>query len=212
MENSPAWRRIAFAVIVCVLLTLGAYLIGPFAHRGSHGSGNGAAPTPRVSTARPQLSPAMRTAASPSAGSQGQPDIYQWLPFSQAGLHAAAALATRFGDAYGTYSYTQSPAAYGATLQSEASPALVRQIESAYAVPGVASARARGKQVATGVATISAIRAFGPSSLTFVVQVAQKVAATTGTSSVTTSYAVTLTGSGTSWQVTGLELATVGNS
>ena len=211
MDYSPAWRRIAFAVIVCVLLALGAYLIGPFAHRDSQKPGRSAGPPPSGATPRPQRTATPRTSPSPAA-SASQADIYEWLPFSQAGLMAAAAMATRFGQAYGTYSYTQSPAAYGATLQAEAAPALVHQIENAYAAPGVASARASGKQVATGAATITGIRAFGPSSLTFVVQVAQKLTATSGTSSTTTGYAVTLTGSGTSWQVTSVELATVGNS
>ena len=109
--------------------------------------------------------------ASPAAGSA---DIYQWLPFTQAGLAAAAAVATRFGNAYGTYSYTQSAAAYGATLQPLSSASLVQQIENAYSAPGVASARTGGKQVAAGVATISSISAFGPASLTFQVQVDQQ--------------------------------------
>jgi hypothetical protein len=142
----------------------------------------------------------------------GQPDIYQWLPFTQAGLAAAAATARRFGDAYGTYSYTESASAYGASMQPFASASLVQQIEGAYAAPGVASARAGSKQVTAGEATIDAIDAFGPTSLTFDVQIAQQVTATTGASQQSARYAVTVTADGTSWQVTSVELATVGNS
>lgn len=66
--------------------------------------------------------------------------------------------------------------------------------------------------MATGAATITAISAFGPTSLTFDVQVAQQITSTTGTSRLSTDYSVTLTGDGTTWQVTSVELASVGNS
>jgi hypothetical protein len=210
--DSPVWRRVAFAVIVCVLVALGAYLIGPVAHRDGQptrqqpGHQPGAAGTPRPAT----------SSASSSAGTAspqpGQPDIYQWLPFTQAGLAAAATTVTRFGAAYGTYSYTESASAYGASLQPVTSASLTEQIEAAYAAPGVASARAGAKQVAVGHATIDSIDAFGPTSLTFDVQIAQRIKAGTGVSQQSTQYSITVTGDGTSWQVTSIELATVGNS
>jgi hypothetical protein len=204
MESSPVWRRVTFAVIVCVLVALGAYLLGPVAHR----EGRGRPPT--VDTApRPSVAPVTAGTTPPATG---QPDIYQWLPFTQSGLAAAAAVVTRFGNAYGTYSYTRSPAAYAASLQSLASPSLIGQIEAAYAAPGVAAARTGSKQVAVAAATIDAISALGPTSLTFLVQIAQQITATTGISRTSTRYSVTLTGNGTSWQVTSVELATVGNS
>lgn len=204
MDSSPAWRRVAFAVIVCVLVALGAYLVGPVGHRPGQRNHQ-----PAEATRRPSASPVAAASAPPSSG---QPDIYQWLPFTQSGLAAAAAVVTRFGDAYGTYSYTRSASAYAASLEPVTSPSLIGQIEAAYAAPGVATARAGSKQVAFGVATIDSISAFGPTSLTFAVQIAQQITAATGTSRVSTRYSVTLTGNGTSWQVTSVELATVGNS
>jgi hypothetical protein len=215
--DSPFWRRVAFGAIVCVLVGLGAYLIGPAAH----GSGKlaAAASGGASSSARP----AAPASASPEAGSgsaagssasaqAGQPDIYQWLPFTQAGLAAAASVVTRFGDAYGTYSYTESAHAYAATLSPVTSAQLATQIAAAYAAPGVASARVSGKQVVTGTATIESISAFGETSLTFAVQVSQHIASATGTSQVSATYSVTLTGGSTTWQVTSIELASVGNS
>ncbi|HUB42789.1 MAG TPA: hypothetical protein VMA72_28380 [Streptosporangiaceae bacterium] len=208
--DSPGWRRVAFAVIVCVLVALGAYLIGPFAHRdrqpGKPGHQTGAASTPHPATSAPSPVPGT------SSPQSGQPDIYQWLPFTQSGLGAAAAVVTRFGDAYGTYSYTESASAYGASLQPVTSASLVNQIEAAYAAPGVASARASAKQVAQGTATIDSISAFGPTSLTFDVQVTQRISAATGASQQSSRYAVTVSGGGASWQVTSVQLATVGNS
>jgi hypothetical protein len=205
--DSPARRRIIFAVIVCVLVALGAYLIGPVAHRDRQpGHQPGAA-----GTAHPVISPSPPIAGTTSPQS-GQPDIYQWLPFTQSGLAAAAAIVTRFGAAYGTYSYAESASAYGVSLRSVTSASLVEQIEAAYAAPGVASARSGSKQVTVGTATIDSISAFGPTSLTFSLQITQRVTTTTGTSQQSTRYSVTVTGGGTSWQVTDVELATVGNS
>lgn len=219
--DSPFWRRVAFGAIVCVLVGLGAYLIGPAAH----GSGRPDATTSGgVSRPGRSASPAASESVSPGTGSlsadagstapgaAGHPDIYEWLPFTQAGLAAAASVVTRFGDAYGTYSYAESAQAYAATLSPVTSAQLTTQIAAAYSAPGVATARVSGKQVVTGSATIESISAFGPTSLTFAVQVSQHIASTTGTSLVSTTYSVTLTGSGTNWQVTTVELASLGNS
>lgn len=203
MDISPAVRRLIFALIVCVLVGLGAYLIGPAAR----GAG---------SPARRPGSPAKQanqgTPAGTTTGAPGPTDIYQWLPFTPAGLASAASIVVRFADAYGSYSYTQDAAAYVAPLVPITSPQLVSQLEAAYSVPGVASARVTGRQVATAAATIGSIRAFGPSSLTFLVQVSQQLTNTTGSSQQSIVYAVTVTGSGANWQVTDIELATAGNS
>jgi hypothetical protein len=198
-------------VIVCVLVALGAYLIGPVANRHRQpGKRPGQQPA-AAGAPHPATSP-LSSAEGTASPQSGQPDIYQWLPFTQTGLAAAAAMVTRFGDAYGTYSYAESASAYGASLQPVTSASLVDQIEAAFAAPGVASARAGAKQVAVGTATIDSISAFGPTSLTFYLQISQRITATTGASQQSTRYTVTATGDGASWQVTSVELATVGNS
>ncbi len=209
MELSPLRRRAAFGLIVVALVALGAYLLGPVAHGVGRPAPAGAnSPSPSASAAN-SLPPPARSTANP--GSSG-PNIYQWLPFTQAGLAAAVSVAVRFGDSYGTFSYTQSTASYGGSLRAVTSPQLLAQIEAAYSTPGIAAARASAKQVSVGSAVIASLRAFGPSSLTFVVQVTQRITGLSGRSDVTTSYAVTLTGSGTSWQVSDVELASAGNS
>ena len=202
MDPSPAVRRVAFAVIVCAFAALGAYLLAPAVNRGGTSAGQPRAVS-SASTPVPSHS-SVRVAGSAS--------IYQWLPFTQAGLTAAAQVVVRFADAYGTYSYTQGGAAYVAPLQSVASAQLVRQIEAAYEAPGVAAARLDQKQVSTASTTIGSIRAFGPGSLTFVVLVAQQITSAAGGSQQTTDYAVTVSGSGDSWQVNDVELASAGNS
>ena len=212
MDISPALRRIIFGVIVAVLVALGAYLLGPAAH-GAGRSGSQSGTPARHGATAPATERATAPATEPATGPRtGQADIYQWLPFTPAGLAAAASVVIKFSDAYGSFSYTQDAAAYAAPLVPIASAELVGQIEGAYASPGVASARVSGKQVSVGTATIGSIRAFGPSSLTFLVQVTQQLTGTTGRSDNTSVYAVTVTGTGTTWQVTDVELASAGNS
>ncbi len=210
MESAPRQRRIAFGLIVLVLLALAFYLVSPAAR----GSGR-PAPVRTPRTASSSVAPGPAQGLQPGASvppTAGAPDIYQWLPFSPAGLAAAASVVRKFGEAYGTFSYTQTAAAYVAPLQPLASASLVGQIEAAYSLPSMAAARSTAKQVSTGTAVIQSIRAFGPTSLTFVVSIAEQLTTASGSGSTVTSYALTVTGSGSAWQVTDIELAQLGNS
>src|ERR1019366_1892908 len=150
-----------------------------------------------------------RTAGAPA--DSGGPDIYQWLPFTQPELGAAVKVVTAFGVDYGTYSYGESAARYVAAMRNLITPALSALVARAYAAPGVASLRATQKQVVTGAATISSLRAFGASSLTFVVAMSQQITDNNGRSRVFVPYAVTVTGGGSSWQVSDIEIASAGN-
>jgi hypothetical protein len=85
-------------------------------------------------------------------------------------------------------------------------------LQSAYQTPGVAQLRTSQRQVSTGTAQISGLRAFGAASMTFVVTAGQRLVTSKGTSNGSTQYAVTLTGSGASWQVSDIELASAGNT
>ena len=220
MELSTAQRRLVFAVIVFVLAGLGVYLLDS-AESGSSQASTGPTASPshhHVPASTPPASPpptasdTSPAAGSPSAGPSQTPDIYQWLPFSKAGLASAASVTTRFGEAYGTFSYTEKTSTYVATMRALISPDLAGQIAAAYSAPGVASLRSSRKQVSVGSAAITSMRAFGPSSITFVVAVTEKVTATKDGGSNTTSYAVTVTGGGTNWQVSGIEYQSQGQS
>lgn len=206
-------RRVTFGLIVFVLVALGAYLIGPLAH--SSGS-----PQPHR-TASSHRPPSTGLSPSPSAASQqpasgagveSGPDIYQWLPFTQAELGSAATRVRQFGAAYGTFSYTETAAAYVATLAPLTSASLAAQIKAAYQLPGVAAARSSAHQVSAGRAVIQSLRAFGPDSLTFVVQITENMTTTSGPKQQVASFAITLTGGASAWQVTDIELASAGNS
>ena len=209
MELSPFQRLAAFAVVVLVLAGLGAYLFLPQ----SPATGSGRSPShPGSSSPAPAPSPggpAPSGQATPSG--QAAPDIYQWLPFTQAGLASAANATTSFAARYGTFSYTEGTQAYLAPMRPLITSQLAVALGRAFAAPGVAGTRVSSRQVATATAAIVALRAFGPSSLTFVVAITQRIASSKGTSKRTTYYAVTLTGTGSSWQVNDIEFASAGN-
>jgi hypothetical protein len=210
VEITPLGRRITFGLIVFVLVAVGAYLIGPAAH----GSGSGGSPPAkrRLTPAESPVAIPPSPAATADPATTGTPDIYQWLPFTPAELATAASTVREFGDEYGTFSYTETPAAYVAPIARLTTVQLAAQIKEAFALPGLATTRSSSKQVSTGTADIQLLRGFGPTSLTFVVQVTENLASTAGHSQQATSYAITVTRSGASWQVSDIELQSAGNS
>jgi hypothetical protein len=221
MDLNPAQRKLVFAAVVLVLAALGAFLIiqGPLL--GKHGNasrGRAVGLTQPLSTpssapglGSPEPSPGgLAAGATPPAGTGA--NIYQWLPFTQAGLTAAGDVVRRFAAAYASYSYTQSAASYERQMNGLVTPQLASVIARGFATPGVAQIRTAQKQIATGTGQITAIRAFGPSNITFLVTITQHVTGTRGTKRIATSYAVTVTGASTSWQVGDVQLASAGNT
>jgi len=220
MDPTPGQRKAAFVVIVLALAGLGIFLVRP----GASGSA-GPAQSPPASGAptRPASGPATVTrptaaasapavAPSPGPPSSAASRIYQWLPFTPSELARAASVATRFGDLYGTFSYSESATGYVQKMRKVITAQLSGVLARAYATPGVAGQRIRGKQVSTGTSSISSLRAFGSGSITFIIVIRQKITDTRGVSRSTGQYAVTVAGSGTSWQVNDIELASAGNS
>jgi hypothetical protein len=212
VELSAPKRIAVFAAVVAVLAGLGAYLFLPqrsvAGGRPHPAAGHHAA---RPGSGAPSNTPPGST-TSPGPPGAAAPDIYQWLPFTQAGLTSAAALTTTFATHYGSYSYNESTQAYLAPMRPLISSQLDTALGRAYGAPGLAASRTAARRSATATASILALRAFGPSSLTFVVAVAQKITSIKGTSRLRTDYAVTVTGDGTKWQVTDIELSSAGNS
>jgi hypothetical protein len=208
VEFSPRQRRAVFAVIVIALAAFGYYLVVP-ALTHAHGH-TAASPTPAASaTATTPATAPTETASAPSAGGV---NIYAWLPFTQQDLATAASVAVRFSIDYNTYAYTESAAAYVAKMTGLITGELAATLQASYSTPGVVSTRTSQQQVSTGTAAISSLRAFGPSSLTFVVSTTQHLVSSHGTSNGSAQYAVTLTGSGSSWQVSDIELSSAGNT
>src|SRR5215469_828360 len=211
MELTPVQRLVTFAVVVLVLAGLGLYLFLPKSSQGASVEPR-SGPTPShqpVSPTPTGLASSSSAVSPPSAGSA--PDIYNWLPFTSSGLASAARVTTTFAADYGTYSYRQSTANYLAPMKHLITGQLAELLGRAYSAPGLVAARVSGKQVSVGSAAITSLRAFGPSSITFVVTLTERTNGTKGPGRQTGGYAITVTGSGSSWQVNNIELQSAGN-
>ena len=217
MELSSGQQRLLFVVVVLALAGLGIWLVGSGTHHGntaappSSPSASGAAATPpaSASTAPPAVQPVTGPATPAAKG--GGVNIYQWLPFSQQDLTEAAQATLTFAADYETFSYTETDKAYAAKMANVATPQLVATLKNAYDVPGAVQARSSQKQVSTSTGGIASIRSFGAGSITFLVNIGQKLATTSGTSANTTQYAVTVISSAGGWAVNDIELAKAGN-
>jgi hypothetical protein len=217
MDQTPAQRKLAFVVIVLALAGLGAFLLASRPPSARSAAGRPAASAPRASlpaASAPAAGP-LPAPSSPPAGAAPVPsavDIYRWLPFSRAGLAAAATQVLAFATDYATYRAGESARSYAGRMQGLVTPQLAAVLARGYAAPGVAQARVRQHHSATGRGQITGLRAFGPSSLTFTVLITQRVTGRGRTAQAPASYAVTVTGGGTHWLVSDIELASAGNT
>jgi hypothetical protein len=210
VDLSPGQQKAVFALVVVVLAALGYWLIVP---RVSHSNAQAhPSPTPSPTASVPSPPASVPPTVTTTPASAGGVDIYSLLPITQQGLAAAAAVTEKFLVDYNTYSYTESAAAYVARMNGLITTQEATTLKGLYATPGVAKIRTDQKQVSTGTAAITALRTFGPSSLTFIATGTQHLATAKGTSNGSAQYAVTVTGSGTSWQVSDIELSSVGQS
>jgi hypothetical protein len=207
MDLSAGQQKALFAVVVVVLAGLGAYLIA--SPGGNHPA---TAPSPSAAPSTPQAAGSPSAAPAPSPAGTSGVDIYQWLPFTEQELAQAAAVTTRVVIDYNTFTYTETAAGYVAPMNGLITGQLSQTLKNGFATLGVAQTRTSQKQVSSGTATISSIRTFGSSSITFVVAATQKLTGTNGTATSSTQYAVTVSGQGSSWQVYDIEPATAGNN
>ena len=114
MDLSPGQQKAVFALVVVVLAALGYWLIVP---RVSHSNAQAQpSPTPSPTASVPSPPASAPTAVTTTPAPAGGVDIYSWLPFTQQGLAAAAAVTQKFLVDYNTYSYTESAADYVARM------------------------------------------------------------------------------------------------
>jgi len=213
MDQTSAQRKMAFIVIVLALAGLGAFLLWPRPAASRAASG----PTAHAAASTPAPGPSIPAAPAGPVPSGPGVNIYQLLPFSQADLTEAAGVVRRFCTGYATYSYTESAGSYVGRMRGLVTPELAATLAQDYATPGVAQTRTQQKQTATGSGVITALRAFGASSLTFLVTLSQKVSSTaqggkTTAHTASSDYAITIVRSGSGWQVNDIQLASAGNS
>lgn len=208
MDLSPGQKKAVFALVVVVLAALGYWLILPKVSHPKAQAQPTPTPSPTQSVPSPPVSVTPTVTETPTAG--GSVNIYSWLPFTQEGLTAAASVTQQFLVDYDTYSYTESAQDYVGKMCDLVTGQLATTLKALYASPGVAKVRDDQKQTSTGTAQINSLRSFGPSSLTFVVTSNQHLVTAKGTSNGTAQYAITVTGSGTSWQVDNIQLSSTG--
>ena len=211
MDLSPGQKKAVFALVVVVLAAVGYWLILPkvsHSQAQAQPTASPSSPSPTESVSSPPVSVTPTVTGTPTAG--GSVNIYSWLPFTQEGLTAAASVTQQFLADYDTYSYTESAQDYVGKMGGLITAQLGTTLKALYASPGVAKVRDDQKQTSTGTAQINSLRSFGPSSLTFVVTSNQHLVTAKGTSNGTAQYAITVTGSGTSWQVDNIELSSTG--
>jgi hypothetical protein len=206
MELSSGQQRLLFAVVVLVLVGLGVYLIGDH-----HGTSASPPPKPSVSAA-PTATTTTAPATTPvTTNGSGGVDIYQWLPFSQQDLTQAARTTVAFAADWETWSYTEPAPTYAAKMSGLVTGELSATLENDYATPGVASLRSSQKQISTSSGQIASISAFGTGTITFVVNITQQLATTSGTTHTAQQYTVTLVSAAGGWQVNDIEQAGTGN-
>src|SRR5208283_2015227 len=149
----------------------------------SPGKHPGTAPSPSVSPSTPAQAAGSPSAAPvPSPTGSSSVDIYQWLPFTEQELAQAAAVTTRVVTDYNTFTYTETAAGYVAPMNGLITSQPSQTLKNGFVTLGVAQTRTSQKQVSSGTATIS------------------------------TQYAVTVSGQGSSWQVYDIEPASAGNN
>src|SRR6266542_1836416 len=198
MELTPRQQKLAFAVIVVILAGLGVYLLLPQA-TGSPRAATSTAPTPpptaaEVSPAAPSTPLQSQPVATPSASAAV--NIFSWLPFTPADLTKAASVTIQAAASYDTFRYDESATTYGNRMSGLVTSQYLQVLESDYATFGVAKQRTKQKEISSASAGITSLRAFGGSSLPFVVTISQRIQTTTGTTSPSSQFAITVVNTG----------------
>jgi hypothetical protein len=225
MELTPGRQRLLFVVIVIALVGLGFFLIEGRSHGTTAASANTPAPSASAtasasasaasasasaaSAAATATPPAVEPSATPPSATAGGANIYQWLPFTQADLTAAAKTTLAFAKDYATWNSKESKAAYGATMAK----LVTAQEDATLEYDFGTAARGAANAVSTGSGTIDSISSFGasPASITFSVDIAQQVVPAQGASTGPSQYSITVESTGTGWLVNNIELASLGN-
>lgn len=197
-----------FAGLVAILAVVGIYLTvgGPGTSEETPAS---PAAAQRQEVGEGGASPAVPQTPLATA-SQAPFDIYSFLPMSKQELAAAADVARRFTEAYGTYRFDEDPGAYAQRLRAFTTTELGDELARAVSAPGTVEQNRTDQLVAQGSATVKQIREVDETSVIFVVTGVQNVTSTSGPQQRSADYAVTLTQVGSDWRVYDLQPADAG--
>jgi len=218
MELSTGQKRGLFVVVVVLLAGLGIYLVGPGRdHDGSSPASASGSNSPSAATTTPANlagvpSYQVQPSTPPVPTTFKNANIYDWLPFKQSDLDAAANVTLAFAKADETFSYTDTTAGYGKRLSSYATPTLVTSLEETFQT-GLPQWQQQ-QFTSQGAGTINSITSFGGSpqtSITFAVSITEQTTANGTTTTKTNTYDVTAVSVGGGWQVNDIEQAGQGN-
>lgn len=212
-QRSDRGRGLAFAGAVVVLAAVGVYLT-MFPPTSDSAPGD----DPAASTAEQ----ATRTARPPTGGASSSPvprqvattptafDVYAYLPLSRQELGAAADLARRFTESYGTFRYDEEPTAFVERLKAFATDEFAGQLTRAMTDPALVRHNRAERVVSRATAKVETIRDMTADQVVFVVGSVRHVTDKSGEKDERDRYAVTTVKAGSDWRVYDLELADVG--
>ncbi|MFG1824553.1 hypothetical protein ACGFIJ_18880 [Microbispora bryophytorum] len=206
-RNSDRGKGLAFAVAVVVLAAVGVYLTMSPPSSSSAGSDEQTREQSVVAT--PRATAAVRE-PSPVATTPGAFDVYAYLPLSKEEIGAAADLARRFTEAYGTFSPGEEPAARADRLKRFATDEFAGQLTRTVTDPAVVEQNETDQVTSKGSAKVTTIRDMTAAQVVFVVDSVRHVTDRTGQKDVPEQFAVTVIKAGTDWRVYDLQLADAG--
>ncbi|MBX6385077.1 MAG: hypothetical protein IRZ07_19255 [Microbispora sp.] len=134
-------------------------------------------------------------------------DVYAYLPLSREEIGAAADLARRFTEAYGTFSPGEDPAARAERLARFATEEFAGQLTRTVTDPAVVDQNKADQVNSKGSAKVATIRDMTANQVVFVVDSVRHVTDKNGRRDVPEQFAVTVVKAGTDWRVYDLQLA-----
>ena len=221
MELSTGQKRALFVVLVVLLAGLGIYMIGPGrSHDGSSAASAPSARTPSAAATSPaslagvpsyQVAPTPLPVPTRVSGA----NIYNWLPFTQTDLDAAANATLAFAADYETFTYKDTPASYEQRMSALVNSSLAALLERDFEPPGAQTTWTQEQLVSKSAGTINSITSFGGSpqaTITFLVTITAQQTTGSGKASTSTSqYDVTADSAAGGWQINDIEPAGQGN-
>ncbi|GAA4565682.1 hypothetical protein [Planotetraspora kaengkrachanensis] len=205
-QGTDRRKGLAFAGAVVVLAAVGVYLtMSP-----SSGGGDRTETVAETAPATVESTPPPAPVPSQVAVTPGTFDVYRYLPLTKSELGAAADLARRFTASYGTFEYSEDPAAFASRLNAFSTAEFGAQLTRAMTDPAVVGQNKADRVVSRGTAQVETIRDMTPNMVVFVVGSVRHVVAQSGEKDQSDEYAVTVVKAGADWRVYDMQPAGAG--
>ncbi|WP_055480641.1 hypothetical protein [Sphaerimonospora mesophila] len=211
-QGNDRGKKLAFAGAVVVLAAVGVYLTmnPPTSGEATAQGGEGRTATgehrPSETAAVAPRSPVPRQVAKTPANF----DVYDYLPLTRQELGAAADLARRFTESYGTFRYDEEPAAFAGRLGAFSTEEFAAQLTRAMTDPALVQRNRADQVVSRASARVETIRDMTAGQVVFVVGSVRHVTDKDGDKDESDRFAVTVIKAGGDWRVYDLGLADEG--